>query len=139
MVSCLGSRLAHSLNRVPGAISGIALFAVAAIAWAEPGSAQQVKAGVLMCDVSEGMGYIIGSRKRLSCSFSPEGPERREDYDGSTTKFVLDLGSARRFQVWSVFTTTVAGAGFLAGDYIGASGQASIGARAGSRCITGEL
>jgi Protein of unknown function (DUF992) len=33
------------------------------------GVAQQVKAGVLTCDVSEGMGYIIGSQKLLSCSF----------------------------------------------------------------------
>jgi class 3 adenylate cyclase len=30
---------------------------------AESGHAQQVKAGVLTCDVSEGMGYIIGSQK----------------------------------------------------------------------------
>jgi Protein of unknown function (DUF992) len=30
--------------------------------------------------------------------------------------------------VWSVFTNTVAGPGFLAGDYVGASGQAALGA-----------
>jgi hypothetical protein len=47
----------------------VALSALVAIAWAEPGNAQQVKAGVT-CDVSEGMGYIIGSQKRLSCSFA---------------------------------------------------------------------
>ena len=38
----------------------VALSALVAIAWAEPVNAQQVKAGVLTCDVSEGMGYIIG-------------------------------------------------------------------------------
>ena len=42
----------------------VALFALVTIAWAEPVNAQQVRAGVLTCDVSEGMGYIIGSQKR---------------------------------------------------------------------------
>ena len=60
----------------------VALSALVTIAWAEPVNAQQVRAGVLTCDVSEGMGYIIGSQKLLSCSFSPEGAGRREDYDG---------------------------------------------------------
>jgi Protein of unknown function (DUF992) len=107
----------------------VALSALVAIAWAEPVNAQQVKAGVLTCDVSEGMGYIIGSQKLLSCSFSPEGAGRREDYDGSITKFGLDLGLTRGgFMVWSVFTNTVAGPGFLAGEYVGASGEVTVAA-----------
>jgi hypothetical protein len=84
----------------------VALSALVAIAWAEPVNAQQVKAGVLTCDVSEGMGYIIGSQKLLSCSFSPEGAGRHEDYDGSITKFGPDLGLTRGgFMVWSVSPT----------------------------------
>jgi hypothetical protein len=80
---------------------------------------------VLRCDGSEGVGYIIGSQKLLSCSFAPEGAGRHEDYDGSITKFGLDLGLTRGgFVVWSVFTKTVAGPGFLAGD-VGASGPAT--------------
>jgi hypothetical protein len=112
----------------------VALSALVAIAWAEPVNAQQVKAGVLTCDVSEGMGYIIGSQKRLSCSFAPEGAGRREDYDGSITKFGLDLGLTRGgFMVWSVFTNTVAGPGFLAGDYVGASGEVEPDSAAGGK------
>src|SRR3974390_527924 len=107
----------------------VALSTLVAIAWAEPVNAQQVKAGVLTCDVSEGMGYIIGSQKLLSCSFAPEGAGRREDYDGSITKFGVDLGVTRGgFLVWSVFTNTVAGPGFTAGDYVGAGGPANLGA-----------
>ena len=95
---------------------------------AEPVSAQQVKSGVLTCDVSGGMGLILGSQKLLSCRFSPEGPGRREDYDGSITKFGLDLGlTSSGVMVWAVFTNTVAGPGFLAGDYFGASGEATVG------------
>jgi hypothetical protein len=92
---------------------------------------------VLTCDVSEGMGYIIGSQKLLSCSFAPEGAGRREDYDGSITKFGLDLGLTRGgFMVWSIFTNTVAGPGFLAGEYVGASGEVTVsGAQTGlSHC-----
>ena len=116
----------------------VALSALVAIAWAEPVNAQQVKAGVLTCDVSEGMGYIIGSQKLLSCSFAPEGAGRREDYDGSITKFGLDLGLTRGgFMVWSVFTNTVAGPGFLAGEYVGASGEVTVAAGLGANVLVG--
>jgi hypothetical protein len=116
----------------------VALSALVAIAWAEPMNAQQVKAGVLTCDVSEGMGYIIGSQKLLSCSLGPEGAGRREDYDGSITKFGLDLGLTRGgFLVWSVFTNTVAGPGFLAGDYVGASGEVTVAAGLGANVLVG--
>ena len=99
---------------------------------------KQVRAGVLTCDVSEGMGYIIGSQKLLSCSFNPDGEGRREGYDGSITKFGLDLGLTRSSRmVWVVFTSTVAGPGFLAGDYFGASGEATVGAGLGANVLLG--
>jgi hypothetical protein len=105
---------------------------------AEPLKSQKHKAGELYCDVSEGMGYIIGSQKRLSCSFAPEGAGRREDYDGSITKFGLDLGLTRGgFMVWSVFTNTVAGPGFLAGEYVGASGEVTVAAGLGANVLVG--
>ena len=105
---------------------------------AEPVNAQQVKAGVLTCDVSEGMGYIIGSHKLLTCSFAPEGAGRREGYDGSITKFGLDLGLTRGgFMVWSVFTNTVAGPDFLVGDYVGASGEITVAAGLGANVLVG--
>jgi hypothetical protein len=39
--------------------------------------------------------------------------------------------------VWAVFTETVAGPGFLAGDYVGASGEASLGAGIGANVLVG--
>jgi Protein of unknown function (DUF992) len=97
----------------------VSLALALAVGPAKPIVAHEVKAGVLSCDVSAGMGLILGSQKLVSCTFSPEGPGRREDYDGSITKFGLDLGLTRSgFMVlWAVFTNTVAGPGFLAGDY----------------------
>jgi hypothetical protein len=63
----------------------------------------------------------------------------REDYDGSITKFGLDLGLiGGGVMVWAVFTETVAGPGFLAGDYVGASGEASLGAGVGANVLIGN-
>ena len=39
--------------------------------------------------------------------------------------------------MWAVFTDTVAGPGFLAGDYVGASGEASVGAGLGANVLIG--
>jgi hypothetical protein len=39
--------------------------------------------------------------------------------------------------VWGVFTDTVAGPGFLAGDYVGASGEVSLAAGLGANVLLG--
>jgi hypothetical protein len=114
-------------------------FAVALVlAFNEPAAAQRIKAGLLTCDVSAGIGYIIGSHKDGSCAFPPEGPGRREDYDGSISKFGLDLGvTGPGLMVWAVFIDTTAGPGFLAGDYVGASGEVSVAAGLGANVLIG--
>ena len=119
------------------------IFAIAAItlalAPAQPAAAQQMRTGVLTCDVSAGIGLIITSQKEISCSFVPDRAElMREDYDGTITKFGLDLGIVGGgVMIWSVFTQTVAGPGFLAGDYYGATGEASVGAGVGANVLIG--
>jgi hypothetical protein len=119
------------------AIGAVAI--VLAVASAEPAAAQQVRAGLLTCDVSAGLGLIITSQKQLSCAFAPDRSGiMREDYDGSITKFELDLGiTGGGIMVWAVFTGTVAGPGFLAGDYVGASGEASVGVGVGANVLIG--
>jgi hypothetical protein len=122
------------------AVGAVAI--VLAIASAERAVAQQIRAGLLTCDVSAGIGLIIGSQKQVSCVFTPDQPSwpgRREDYDGSITKFGLDLGvTAGGVMVWAVFTETVAGPGFLAGDYVGATGEATLGAGLGASVLIGR-
>jgi len=62
----------------------------------------------------------------------------REDYDGTITKYGLDLGVVGGgLMVWAVFTGTVAGPGFLAGDYVGASGEATLGVGVGANVLVG--
>jgi Protein of unknown function (DUF992) len=116
-----------------------ALALVITCASVEPASAQQVRAGLLTCDVSAGIGLIITSQKELSCVFTPERSDiSREEYDGTITKYGLDLGVfGRGVMVWGVFTGTVAGPGFLAGDYVGASGEATLGVGVGANVLVG--
>ena len=118
------------------AIGAVAI--VLAIASAEPVAAQRIRAGLLTCDVSAGIGLIITSQKQVSCAFKPNQPGRQEDYDGTITKYGLDLGvTGGGVMVWEVLTDTVAGQGSLAGDYVGASGEASVGAGVGANVLIG--
>jgi hypothetical protein len=114
------------------------LALVLAMARIDPAQGQRLRAGLLTCDVSAGIGYIIGSKKEMACVFTPEGSGRRDDYDGTITKYGLDLGvTSAGMMVWAVFTDTVAGPGFLAGDYVGASGEVSIAAGLGANVLLG--
>jgi hypothetical protein len=71
---------------------GIGLAAILLIVSTDRGIAQETRAGLLTCDVSAGLGLILGSQKELACAFAPEGPGRHEDYGGVITKFGLDVG-----------------------------------------------
>ena len=50
----------------------------------------------------------------------------------SPSSVSISASPAAAFMVWGVFTGTVAGPGFLAGDYVGASGEASLGVGVGA-------
>src|ERR1700674_3405996 len=86
------------------------------IASSVPAPAQRIKAGVLTCDVSGGLGFIVGSQKEVSCLFSPDQAGPQEAYVGTITKIGLDIGiTTGGVMVWGVFTETMQGSGFLTG------------------------
>lgn len=116
-------------------LGGLAL----AVAFAQPAAAQRVKAGVLTCDVSAGMGFIIGSSKSVFCNFSPDQPGPPEAYIGTISKFGLDIGATTGgVMVWVVFTGTGGyGPGFLTGDYVGATAEATVAAGLGANVLVG--
>ena len=96
------------------------------------------RAGVLNCDVSAGIGFIIGSQRTVSCVFTPDVPGPQEGYFGTISKFGLDIGATAGGQmVWAVFTETSRGYGFLAGDYAGASGEVTVAAGLGANVLVG--
>jgi hypothetical protein len=82
---------------------------------------EHVQAGTLTCDISGGIGFIIGSQKALNCSFVPSLPGPPEFYSGVINKLGVDLGGTRGgVMVWAVYAPTTRAAGFLAGTYAGA-------------------
>ena len=100
--------------------------------------AQWIRTGVLTCDVSGGIGLIIGGQQSLSCVFQPDQPGPQERYFGNITKFGLDIGfTGGGVMVWGVYNSTTRGYGFLAGDYVGATGEASVVAGLGANVLVG--
>jgi hypothetical protein len=97
--------------------------------------------GVLDCIVGGGTGFIIGSQKPLQCTFTSANrripPER---YVGVISKFGLDVGRTKKAVLrWRVFASTgnAYARGVLAGDYVGASAQATVGVGAGAHLLVG--
>jgi hypothetical protein len=100
--------------------------------------ANRTKVGTLTCDISAGIGLIITSKKDVTCMFTPSQPGPREVYTGSITKFGLDLGAtAGGEMVWAVFAPTDRRFGALAGNYGGASAEATVGAGVGANVLVG--
>jgi len=104
-----------------------------------PAQAQTyVKAGVLTCSVSGGVGLIITSSKALNCTFVPDnrGPEH---YTGTIRKFGLDIGVTRgAVIVWAVLAPVSGLApGALGGTYGGVSAEASVVIGAGANVLVG--
>ena len=122
-------------------LSAVAVLAVAAAvalpipAWAQ---ANRTKVGTLSCDISGGIGLVITSKKDLTCMFTPSQPGPREVYVGSITKFGLDLGAtAGGEMVWAVYAPSTRKFGALAGNYGGATAEATVGAGLGANVLVG--
>ncbi len=99
----------------------------------------RVEVGVLNCEVSGGAGFLIGSSKRLACTFKGSGG-RTEHYFGRVNKFGLDVGAtARGVMAWAVFAPTQdrLGPGALAGNYGGVSGEATLGVGVSANALVG--
>ena len=121
------------------AFIGVSAMVVATLANQAPAEAQnRARIGVLDCDVSGGIGLIVGSRKQMNCTFAPSGQGPREAYTGSIGKFGLDVGATGGGRmVWAVYAATAGGPAALAGTYAGASAEASIVAGLGANVLVG--
>lgn len=122
-------------------VSAFAALAVAA-AVSLPGptmaQADRTKAGTLTCDISAGIGMIIGSQKEVTCMFTPSAQGPREVYVGTISKFGLDIGAtAGGEMVWAVYAPSSRKFGALAGHYGGATAEATVGAGLGANLLVG--
>lgn len=115
-----------------------ALLLICALALATPARAQGgVKVGTLTCGESWGVGFILGSTKRLNCSFG--GPNGYEHYVGTISKIGVDIGfTAGGVVVWEVLApTAVLQPGSLAGTYVGATASATVVLGVGANALIG--
>jgi di/tricarboxylate transporter len=102
-------------------------------------SAQQVQVGTLSCEVAGGPGMIIASNRALRCVYQDASGDRPEFYQGSITKFGVDIGATSTGRLaWAVFAPT-AGAprGALAGSYGGVTGSVTVGVGLGANVLVG--
>lgn len=126
----------------PSAIPLAALAALAAIGVTSPASAKEagVKLGVLQCSQAGGWGFVIGSSRRVNCTFSPT-PARVERYVGEINKFGVDIGYQRSgVLIWAVLApTNNIAPGALQGSYGGVTAGASVAIGAAANGLIGGL
>ena len=127
------------MHKPLGVLAGMAI--VAAVGLPVPSMAQapaHTKVGTLTCDISAGIGVIVGSKKDVTCMFTPSQPGPREVYVGSITKFGLDIGATSGGEmVWAVDAPTNRHFGALAGHYAGGGAEATVGAGVGANVLIG--
>lgn len=127
------------MNKSLSAVAALAVAAAVALPVSSMAQApNRTKVGTLTCDISGGIGMIVTSKKAVSCIFTPSQPGAREVYTGSITKFGLDVGAtAGGEMVWVVYAPSNRRFGALAGDYGGATAEATVGAGVGANVLVG--
>jgi hypothetical protein len=115
--------------------------ALLGLAMCAPAQAQRPvweQSGTLNCDVSGGIGFVVGSQRQVNCLFTPSYPAPPEQYVGTITKVGLDVGFTAGGQLaWEVLISTTRRRGVLAGSYAGASAEATVGAGLGANLLVG--
>lgn len=115
--------------------------ALSIIAFAAQAQRAGIELGLLDCQVEGGTGFIIGSTKNVRCTFQPADRSfAPETYFGVIRKIGLDVGTTGTTYIqWAVLapTANVYAPGALAGDYVGASAEASAAVGVGANLLVG--
>jgi hypothetical protein len=95
--------------------------------------------GTLNCTIAPSLGFIVVSQQRMNCRFSPSDPYPPQHYVGVMTNVGVELGfTAGGALAWAVFSQTMGPpAGGLAGTYVGASGEITVGVGGGANVLIG--
>lgn len=97
-----------------------------------------VKIGTLTCTGGEGVGLIVGSKKSYECTFTAlDGGH--DAYSASLTRIGLDIGvTGKSTMIWTVLAAAQAmRPKVLAGSYVGATADTSLGLGAGVKVLVG--
>lgn len=117
------------------ALAGLAV--AGALVFAGSPAEARIRVGLLNCRVSAGVAYVVGSQREVSCTFKSIAGWR-ESYTGHITRVGLDIGYTRGGEIaWAVYAPARSRRGALAGTYVGASGEATVGAGLGANALVG--
>ena len=127
------------MNRTLKAMSAAAFVAALALPFAATAQQGNTKIGSLTCDISGGLGLIIASKKDIQCLYTPAAVGApREVYVGAISKLGIDIGATTGGSLlWDVFSPTQGGPAALAGNYAGATAEATVGAGLGANVLVG--
>ena len=104
---------------------------------------QQSRTGIITCTTGLGIGLIVGSTKRVDCVYRPDRPAPPQQYTGRMNKLGLDIGITGGTVIkWAVFASPKSGVysvpgGALAGRFVGASAEGTIGLGLGANVLVG--
>lgn len=117
----------------------LAAAAMATLLVAPAAADDSVKLGLLTCDIDGGAGMIIASHKGLSCTFKPSRGGPKERYTGIISKIGVDVGITHQGSLqWAVLAiASKYKDGRLAGDYLGATAEASVVTGGGANLLVG--
>lgn len=122
-----------------GLFVSTALIAAMSVMAIQPASAaEHIEVGKLDCDVSAGIGVIVGSQQDIGCTFTPSAPGESQAYTGKITEFGIDVGEIKKAKMaWLVYAPASRGKDPLAGTYGGVSADAAIGIGLGTKVLVG--
>lgn len=115
----------------------LAATSIASTSHAESG----VQLGQLSCDVEGGIGFIFGSSKNLTCTFTPANDRHPiETYTGTIDKYGIDIGvTGETVILWTVVAAQEEkyAPRALAGTYSGATASAAFAVGLGANVLVG--
>jgi hypothetical protein len=120
------------------AVPTLALALLASLGIGGVQAQNRVRAGMLTCSVSGGIGLIVTSQKTTFCTFNPRRRGPNEHYVGVIRRYGLDVGvTTQGVLAWAVFSNGSVLPGSLAGSYAGGSAEATVGAGLGANVLVG--
>ena len=126
------------MRKLMGSAAAALGLLIGILVYSNPAQAQGgAQVGTLTCNVASGWGFVFGSSRALRCTFAGSG--RTEHYAGTIQRFGVDIGFTQAgVLVWGVLAPTSNMApGALAGNFVGATGSATVGVGAGANVLVG--
>jgi len=129
--------------KTPLIAAAILAASTAVPAFTTPAHANGIRVGTLRCAMGGSVAFIVGSHKDMTCTFQSIDPNFPiETYYGSIDKLGIDVGMTdQTYMVWCVIAPTwnAYEPGRLAGNYFGATTEATAGVGVGANALVGGL